>query len=258
MKVLVIVLLLANAAVYGWHYALEVKSATRAIVERPPELPADAPSLVLLRELETLPEEKSPPAAAQIPDAVESDVKADVAAGDQCIDVGPFADAKARDAFAEWMQDFVASSHTRSVTVRSRQFFWIYLEPSSTAETARENLASLAERGVQDYMLISRGDLKNAISLGLFRSQDSVNRRLAELSEKGYKPVVVPRYEESQAYYIALQLAQSTNVRPEIPASLLGEAKVADIDCSDLPAHVAVAPPLEGPPPGPIVEGLTD
>ncbi len=257
MKLLVVALLLANAAVFGWQYTVSVRNATRAIVERPPPLPTDTPSLVLLRELETLPKEKSPAEPVQIPEPVESEVKADVAAGDQCIDIGPYAEAAARDALGEWMQDFVASSHTRSVTVRGGQFFWIYLEPSSTSESARENLAGLAEKGVQDYMLISRGDLKNAISLGLFRSQDSVNRRLAELSDKGYKPVVVPRYEETQAYYIALQLALSADGRPDIPASLLGEAKVTELDCSELPGQAAAAAPLEGPP-APLVEGLTD
>lgn len=260
MKTLVVLLVLVNVALLGWQYNNRVRAQAQAIVERP-EIPAGTPSLVLVRELDTLPELTATAEPAQVPDAVESDVKTDVVAANVCLDVGPFPDAAARDALGTWMQDFVAASHTRSETVRSRQFFWVYLEPTSSADAAKQNLASLAERGVQDTMLISRGDLKNAISLGLFRSQDSVNRRLAELSEKGYKPVVVPRFEESQAYFVALQLAESASGRPDIPASLLGDAKVTDIPCSDLPDTPPVAeaaPESPAAEPEPIVEGLTD
>ena len=253
MRLLVILLLLVNAALFGWQYTQSVRAATRAIVERP-ALPRDVPTLDLLRELDELPPEKLP--VPTIPSAVESNVNEEIAAADACIDVGPFADAKARDEVAAWLQDFVAASHTRSETVRIGQFFWVYLEPTATPEAARQHLAELADSGIQDHMLISRGDLKNAISLGLFRSQDSVSRRLAELGEKGYKPVVVPRFEEAQRYYVAGQLAATAGTL-NIPPALLGEAQAVAVPCAELPAQIAVLPPSEAPA-APIVEGLTD
>ena len=115
-------------------------------------------------------------------------------------------------------------------TVRTRQFFWVYLEPTTEA-AANQYIDDLENRGFTDYLLIRRGNLKNAISLGLFRSQDSVNRRLAELSEKGYKPVVVPRFETTDQYWLSAQLAAEHSDTLELPESLLEEAKASEIDC---------------------------
>ena len=85
--------------------------------------------------------------------------------------------------------------------------------------------------------------MKNSISLGFFRSRDSVNRRLAELNEKGYKPVVVPRFETSDLYWLAARFAEPYAQVPEIPATLLGSsAKQKTIICQDMK--------INGPAPG--------
>jgi len=156
-----------------------------------------------------------------------------VPAADRCLDIGPFADSAARDRLRDWLREFVARLETRTEAVRQRQFFWVYLEPTSD-ESARQNLDDLRARGVTDYMLIRRGDLKNAISLGLFRSQDSVNRRLAEMTEKGYQPIVVPRFETSERYWVSAQLAAAHSERLELPESLVVDVPVRSIDCATL------------------------
>ena len=117
--------------------------------------------------------------------------------------------------------------------MRQRRFFWVYLEPT-TDEAAQANLDDLRNRGVTDYMLIRRGELKNAISLGLFRSQDSVNRRLAEMSEKGYKPVVVPKFETTEKFWLAAQLAAGNEDSLDIPSALLGTAEARPVSCQAL------------------------
>ncbi len=150
-------------------------------------MPAGTPKLVLLSALDVLPELKAPgtePAPA-VPG--ESGIKADVESADLCIEIGPFSAEPARDGFTDWIGEFVAALHFRVETVRKRQLYWIYLEPKSDVE-AEQRMADLRRRGVEDYMMIRRGGLKNAIWLGPFSSQDSVNRRLAELNEQGYQP----------------------------------------------------------------------
>lgn len=260
MKFVVILLLLANAALLAWQYDRHVATATRAVVERQrATLPPDVPELTLLAELPELPPLKEP-APGTAGASVESRIKSDVAAADLCLDIGPFEKSDARDALAAWLQEAVASTHTRTESERTRQFFWVYLEPTDSPETARRNLDELAGKGVSDYMLISRGDLKNAISLGLFRSQDSVNRRLAELSEKGYKPVVVPRFEVAERYYISVQLAATQATAPEIPPELLGQAVATNIPCASMQTSGATLPASPSPEDAdePLVEGLTD
>lgn len=231
MRTFGVFLLLLNVGLFAWQYNRHVETVTRDALERP-RLQPGLPGLVLLREMDALPELRSPAPAAPDSD-IAAELIDDVEGADLCMEVGPFGNAAARDGFRDWLRELVAAIHTRSETVRKRQLFWVYLEPSSD-EVARDSIADLRDRGVEDTMLIRRGGLKNAISLGLFSSQDSVNRRLAELNEQGYKPVVVPRFETTERYWIRAQMRAGYDALPEAPPSLIGDGTLKQIRCRTL------------------------
>ncbi|MGR8920428.1 MAG: hypothetical protein ACU85V_12480 [Gammaproteobacteria bacterium] len=232
MRWLALALLLVNLGLFGWQYATHVENRTRVALATEP-LPPDTPTLVMLSELDELPASKSPEERPDPVPAGFSEVYDHVDRADVCVDVGPFPDISTRDAFRDWIRDYVAELNMRVEQVRERQFFWVYLEPT-TDEAAQAQMSSLERKGVTDIMLIRRGDLKNAISLGLFRSQDSVNRRLAEMSEKGYQPVVVPRFRAKDHYWFTAALADEYGTELELPPSLLGEATARTIDCASI------------------------
>ena len=126
----------------------------------------------------------------------------EIHASQHCYSFGPFENEQVLmerrlvlDNKTDWLRTEVRKT-TR------RKFYWVYLQPTDTGEDAEQQVSELVDSGITDYMLIQRGGLKNAISLGLFSSQDSVNRRLAELSQEGYRPVVVPRYEFDRIYWL--------------------------------------------------------
>ena len=221
MRLLAIGLMLVNLGLLAWQYQQRVQEHARQAVQRP-SLPSNAAPLKLLSELAQLPPLQSPPADASI-GAVTAEVKDDVVGADLCIDVGPFAEISARDSLRDWLRDYAAALYTRAESVRKNQFFWIYLEPSSEV-SAQQNLNELHSRGIEDTMIIRRGELKNAISLGFFRSQDSVNRRLAELTDKGYKPIVVPKFETVDHYWVAARVAERYTEPPPIPPELLAKS----------------------------------
>lgn len=232
MKWVGVALLVANIGLFAWHYEKQLHARVRD-VRAQDTLPLDTPGLSLLSELDRLPEAKAPASAPPRAEPTRAEYHADLVAADRCVDIGPFAVAAARDAFKGWMSALAAQMHSRSESVRRRRFFWVYLEPSSD-ETAQKNVSDLANSGVKDYLLIRRGEMKNAISLGLFRSQDSVNRRLAEMSKKGYRPVVVPRFDTSEQFWLAVQLAVNANSELNPPAELLGSATIRSISCAAL------------------------
>ncbi len=118
-------------------------------------------------------------------------------------------------------------------TTQTRRFFWVYLE-ASTEDDAKNNLAELKRKGVKDYMLVREGDLKNAISLGLFRSQDSVTRRLEEMSEQGYKPVVVPKFEKTDQYWINASLAEGFEDVESVETELIAGAEILEVSCDSV------------------------
>ena len=73
-------------------------------------------------------------------------------------------------------------------------------------------LQDLRERGIRDYRLISRGSLENAVSLGLYSSQSAVNKRLSELKQQGYKPIVVPYTNAGQIYWLDIRVASGSDI----------------------------------------------
>ena len=250
MKWFAIVLLIANVVLFGWRFNEHLHAQALATASAP-ALPPGAPSLQLVAELPSLPPRRQTEQAATdellatentVVQAVDlsTEINSDTVASEVCVEIGPLADQQSVAALRDWLRPRTTVVHTRAETVRERRFFWIYLEPAS-AEQARRNLNDLAQRGVKDYMLIHRGGLKNAISLGLFRSQDSVNRRLAEMTEQGYKPVVVPKFETTENFWIRATLAQGFEDTDALPRELLGEGTLATRSCGPGPTTLSPA-----------------
>ena len=158
---------------------------------------------------------------------------------DTCIEVGPFAEKQQLDRFRIWLRTRATTVHSRTETIIERQFFWIYLEAVSDAD-AKKSLNDLARRGVKDYMLVRRGGLKNAISLGLFSSQDSVNRRLAEMGRQRYKPVFVPKFESTENYFVRATMVVGSEDTASVTGALTGDATVEQIECNGIAAAAVI------------------
>jgi len=156
-----------------------------------------------------------------------------------CARIGPLRDVARVEALERWFAGRPVSLQRRVEDGPQRKLFWVYLEPSGSEAQAHTRLDDLRRRGVEDYMLVRRGGLKNAISLGLFSSQESVNRRLAELADQGYRPVVVPRHEAERLYWLDLGLPGAEALEQLMRAAPT-EATVREVDCSELRPPPAV------------------
>jgi len=242
LKTLVVLLLLANIGYFGWQYNEHVREQTSRARSISP-LPSTTPRLKLIDELEELPPlrvqsdvvpraDRERSSAAQDVD-ITTEVLTNGDASGVCINAGPFPTGSKLSDFQTWLRSRAATIHTATETVRKRELFWVYLEADSES-AAQQNLADLKSKGVKDYLLIRRGGLKNAISLGLFSSQDSVNRRLAEMNRQGYKPVVVPRFETTNRHWVRANLVKGHEDITEAPAELLGTAQLLQISCSKI------------------------
>ncbi|MEJ2761818.1 MAG: SPOR domain-containing protein, partial [Gammaproteobacteria bacterium] len=123
-----------------------------------------------------------------------------------CLTFGPLPEETQATGLDDWFRSRHAGTRVRSTNSRNRQFFWIYLAPQESRKGAMELLQDLQKKGVSDYRLVRRGKLENAVSLGVFSSQSAVNDRLAELQNKGYKPVVVPYSGVNRVYWLDVKL----------------------------------------------------
>lgn len=69
--------------------------------------------------------------------------------------------------------------------------FWVYIAPLPSRQAATQKAAELKRLGVDDYFVVP-DDPKwhNAISLGVFKTEDAAKARLAALRAKGVKSAV--------------------------------------------------------------------
>jgi hypothetical protein len=63
--------------------------------------------------------------------------------------------------------------------------YWVVFPPLPSPESAVAKLNELVAAGLTDVSLVKDGDSRNAISLGLYTSDEAARRRVRELEDKG-------------------------------------------------------------------------
>jgi hypothetical protein len=119
-----------------------------------------------------------------------------------CVSFGPFAEKGQADELSNWLQEKEIQTKQRGEGGKQDQYFWIYLSASESEDEAMEAIEDLKGKGVKDYKLINKGSLQNAISLGLFSTQSAVNKRLNELKNIGYLPIIVPYHQNQSIIWV--------------------------------------------------------
>jgi len=119
-----------------------------------------------------------------------------------CVSFGPFTEKGQADELSNWLQEKKIQTKQRGEGGKQVQYFWIYLSAGESENEALAAIEDLKGKGVKDYKLINKGNLQNAISLGLFSTQSAVNNRLNELKSVGYKPIIVPYHKNQSIIWI--------------------------------------------------------
>jgi hypothetical protein len=105
-----------------------------------------------------------------------------------CVDYPVTSEAKASELekqIRSLVNDKGASLKLDRETTTEGGTFLVYMSPSATIREAQRKLFELKRVGVEDVALISEGDLKWAISLGVFSTDEAVKSRLSQLARVG-------------------------------------------------------------------------
>lgn len=117
-----------------------------------------------------------------------------------CFAVGPFLKQASLKSTQIWLQSRMAD--VREVTRdEQRVVHTVYMPTTGTPEAGRAAREQLRDLGFRDVSVIRSGPLENRVSLGVFRSENSVNRRLAQMAKKGIKgEVSTQNYNSSRSW----------------------------------------------------------
>lgn len=88
-------------------------------------------------------------------------------------------------------------------TVEQDRGYWVYIPPLKRRADVEKKIAQLKERGVNDYFLIQeKGKWMNAISLGVFKSEEAAKKFLAELRNRNVRSAKVGERRSKLKYTI--------------------------------------------------------
>ncbi|AZZ94632.1 hypothetical protein EUZ85_29515 [Hahella sp. KA22] len=181
MRWIFISLLMLNGLVFAVQWLeLQKREGLEEVRNRAALSETGANLLTLLSEVDVR-EEK-----VVVEPGVEKAPETPVSKGEKlCLLMGPFEE----DALAQGLRMALAKRSVESVAfpkdISLAPEYWVYLEPMESRKTAIIKLRELQVRKIDSY-LISQGELRNGISLGLFKNVDSANRLLKQRISEGY------------------------------------------------------------------------
>lgn len=151
-----------------------------------------------------------------------------------CYKYGPVPDIKESELLSNWLKERGISYRKKETDAQGKQLFWVYLAPRASRVQAEATLKDLKNKGVQDLRLIRQGDLLNAISLGLYSSQASVNKRLYEIKAKGYRAVVVPYGEGKKVHWFDVSVVQNSSYINDLFTGFPARFNALPINCNQI------------------------
>ncbi len=154
-------------------------------------------------------------------------------AADACVEWGLFAGADVARADAA-----IAAVALPGVAIQraltDAEGYWVYLPASKTKAEVERRVAALKSRGVRDYYVVQEpGPWRNAISLGIFKSEDAARTMVEQLKSGGVQGVALERREhilKQVAYRVRDPSEKAIAVLAELQRSFPG-TEVKAVPC---------------------------
>ena len=241
MRLLLLVLLLVNVAYLGWQlHRLEPQRPAAPV--RVAE-PSHVNRLLLLSEIDTAElRERTLQPPAPVPDPTAAPEEVAVAAVAEapepgvdpsrlCYSAGPLVGDDEVDAMRTWLAQHGGAALLREGERREIALYWVYFPPLQEREVAEQRVSQMRLEGIEDIYIIPRGDMTNAISLGVYSQRISLERRLRELKGYGYEPSIVPRYRNKKASWFDVEFPPDFRFPAETFADTFPAVELAPVGC---------------------------
>lgn len=212
--------LVLNLAFFYWQYSQPQMAESPLLqVEA---LPSGAERLVLLRErglgaasqapaVSNIPQpamaqptpEPSPPSGEQVSQEVAPaliPLKAEVLPAPEppivmaCFTLGPFKDEADAGRMYKALLALGVRAEQRLSERRVVRGYWVFLPPLKSYADARRKVQVLQEKGLDDMYIMGKGEVTNAISLGLFSRKSTATERFNQVRRIDPATMMKPRY----------------------------------------------------------------
>ncbi len=154
-------------------------------------------------------QQQEPAEEAALPSAIESELPEqpveEKPAEILCYTIGPFEQKKDKDFSQSQLARLAIDSKTRVILEKEISSYYLYIPPYKSRKAAMKTIAQLKKKKVRDFYLISKGDRKNAIALGLFSQEKHALRRFDTLKKLRFNVKMEARYRDKEIYWLDYQ-----------------------------------------------------
>ena len=220
MRAFFLLLVLANLVFYTYAtVALEGGGAESRI----PQLQVAAERIKLLKATQRAPADKPQVPGKAIPPPPPQTATTAPAA---CLEWGNFAGPGVVKAEMALAQLQLAPEQVERAVIDAGGY-WVYIPPLKTKTEVGRKVRELKDLGVTEFFVVQdAGQWRNAISLGIFRTDEAARSFLAGLRQRGVRSAIAARREnflKQVAFYVrepsAATVARLTLIQQEFPGS---------------------------------------
>ncbi|MEO7761654.1 MAG: SPOR domain-containing protein [Casimicrobiaceae bacterium] len=166
MKTLVVLLILANIALFGYGEFNRMSESESNRLQR--QLAPEKIKILTPQQVAAL----GPAKAAQLANV--------------CLEWGSFTEPE-RTRVLVALEPLQLGRQMSQRRIESTSAYWVYVPPLPSKPAAEKKVAELRTLGLKDFFILSDGAQRNAISLGVFKTGDAANKFLETIKAQGVK-----------------------------------------------------------------------
>jgi hypothetical protein len=164
MKLLVALLVVANIALFAWGELDRMSESESNRLQK--QLAPEKIKLLTPQQVTAL----GPAKASQLANV--------------CLEWGAFTDQEKAAALAA-LEPLQLGRQMSQRRTESNSAYWVYVPPAGSKAAAERRVAELRARGLKEFFILNDGAQRNAISLGIFKSEDAANKFLDSIKSQG-------------------------------------------------------------------------
>ncbi len=254
MKWIILCLVLINATFFGWQLSRDQEVLTGNVAQPATTHTAMVNRLLLVSEIESgvlrqrrdllSPQSVAAPRTpARTPDSDNDaasvsldEVLAMPPESDrECYTVGPLENEDDISALSAWFNAQGSQATLRDDERRETVSTWVFMGPMESREAADERVREMQAANIDDIYVIPRGDMANAISLGLYSQDETLKRRVSQLEERGFTASVLPRYRTVTASWFDVTASAARPMTVAVLDQIFPDLIIRQVACGDGP-----------------------
>lgn len=118
-----------------------------------------------------------------------------------CFTIGPLNSLLAQQRAEDRLRASASQVRSRQTSSDRDRGWWVFLAAGTRSE-AMALTRELAEAGLEDFFVVTRGDMENVVSVGLYENIDNARARQRQVQARGFNAALEVRRESVPQFWV--------------------------------------------------------